>query len=133
MGHITHRAVLVFTWTKDANEAVEQFRANLPSRYQGLLVGPVEGVVNSHSQWAFLSSGSKDGWPDHDKVDRLQDEFVKLFEQFRYDDDGSSTSFKVITVQVGEGEQEPLLYDSPKTYLEDGGCPYVPRYSTTEE
>jgi hypothetical protein len=91
----------------------------------------VGGVVNSHYQWAFLSSGSKDGWPNHDEVDRLQDEFVKLFEQFRYDD--GSTSFTVITVQVGEGEREPLLYDSPKTYLQDGGCPYVPQYSTTEE
>lgn len=129
MGHVTHRVVIAFAQAHAADKyrpVIEDFRRSLLVEDQRLLIGPVGGTVNHIDQYVFLSSGSKDGWLDHDVLDRQQDEFVSLLEQFRHDD--GSSPITVITVQVGEGEYEPLLYDSPKTYLSKEGVPYVPQY-----
>lgn len=126
MGHVTHRAVLVFASADVAETAVEEFRASLPENLRPRLVGPIAGIVNTHYQYVFLSSGSKDGWGTHDLVDEWQDRFVKLFDQYRFGD--GSTPFSIITVQLGEGDYGPLLYDSPKRYLHEDGVPYVTQY-----
>lgn len=48
MGYIKHEALIAVTWNEERGKAIETFRDAMPSEFRGLLVGPVEAVMNGY-------------------------------------------------------------------------------------
>jgi hypothetical protein len=63
-----------------AVKAVTEFRAGLPDDdWRGLVIGPVQAVVESGPWVLFLPDGSKEGWKESDLGDRFRDRFREIF------------------------------------------------------
>jgi hypothetical protein len=86
MGTIHHHvAVATVGWNYDkAAEAfarVIEFAKSknefLVSNYESLLIGPVDGVMNSYTSYLMVPDGSKEWWGTSDDCNEIRDYFVK--------------------------------------------------------
>jgi hypothetical protein len=100
VGYVAHDAVLAVTaaYREGGLPDIEAFRQSIPERFRRLVIGPVQGVVNSDVMYVFLPDGSKEGWEDSAIGNELRERFRALFRQ-EYDDGSSHDD--VVSVRFG--------------------------------
>lgn len=101
MGYIAHDAVIATVCNymeSEMREAVDAFRAGLPERWRGLVVGPIPAITNGGETYFFAPDGSKEGWDTSDEGDEYRAQFIALF-SYRHEDD--SSPHDVVTVRYG--------------------------------
>ena len=85
MGYVAHDTVLIETVGEEREARIVAFRESLPERWRTLLIGPIPGLVNSTSFWAFMPDGSKEYWDTSDEGDVHREAFLSLLDEMRVD------------------------------------------------
>ena len=97
MGYTNHRIIIVTSWNIDhvtiAHGKAQQLLGNL--------VTPIiPWEINEGSSFAILPDGSKEGWPESKRYDKLRKEFVLFLDTMAYDD--GSSAIKYVYVMLDE-------------------------------
>jgi hypothetical protein len=77
MGYVIDEAVIVTTFDERVVKAGIEFRETLDARERGILVGPIESLVNVYKTFFVAPDGSKQGWPDAARGKQIRDDFVR--------------------------------------------------------
>jgi len=111
MGYTRHNAIIVTAagYALDGQFGItapdiDSFRQSLPEKWQRLIIGPVQSIINDYRSFVFLPDGSKEGWEDSELGDKYRERFLDLF-SFAYDN--GSSPYDVLVVDARFGGDEP--------------------------
>ncbi len=100
MGTINHNAIIATTWQKDLMDKAKKWIESLNEEECGLFVFNDNVFANSYSTIAMTTDGSKEGWEESNRGDKLRKKFIELLESKKYEDGSSGWSY----IEVGYGE-----------------------------
>lgn len=99
MGVVNHNAMVITTWSDDRASELQAWIDQLSERDQELIIRAGSWVNGLHT-FFVAPDGSKEGWDDSDKGDRLRGRIVERLAVDDYGDGSSPWSW----VEVGFGE-----------------------------
>ena len=79
MGHMRDHAIIVSSWDRSAVAAAHAKAVEL---FAELVTPIMDGTSNAHTSFMVAPDGSKEGWPESDRLDALRDEYVAWLPEF---------------------------------------------------
>ena len=117
MGYMRHHAIIVtgpatgggvLGGIENVRAKVQEIAgaecANAFCKNPQLVSGVLKSLTNDYATFVVAPDGSKEGWDDSARGDKMRDKVIEYLERLRWED--GSTSFAYVEVQYGDDEHE---------------------------
>ena len=119
MGVENNECIIATTWNKDIVSEIHKWIDELPDDQQKLFA-LIPSIVNAKTTIVLGPDGSKKGWDEADRGEKLRNDFIDKLKEFDYDD--GSNPFDYIEVGYGEFGQKVLRGNCTNKYDDSEYC-----------